>query len=157
MKKILLVILLCIFLVGCKPAVVEEIEEIEEETAAAKARGDEINFMCEDAGGVKYYFLGEDRAYINALNGERESWITPEGYFYKMVIGSTTYLVEEDEADELSMSVDAMVVSLKTSDKYEGFDCEKGVVTEEHMRLPGYTRITNEELAEIMLQEMMQG
>jgi hypothetical protein len=162
MKNITLgiIIILAVFAAGCTPQqneMVQDMEEIEEDIQQARESNEEINFMCCNAMEQCFYFLGEKDVYINAIDGERESWLLDGKYYYKMTVGSTTYLVNDiTQFDDYKMSVDAMVVSLKTSEKYPGFDCEKGVVTEDHMKLPDYPMITNEELGELMIQQMMQ-
>ena len=157
---VLFILAICT-LFGCSNNVPEDItqEPQSDETTVEtpEERSDDVvNLKCSNAMLQTFYFLGED-VKIEAIGKERESWVLDGWHYMKMEFSDGVFLVKQKPPEDIKMTIEAVNVAYKTSKKYEGLDCEVGVVTEDDVKLIDLPIITNEEMGQKMLNEMMKG
>ena len=99
------------------------------------------------------YFY-QDKAKIESF--DRESWLIGDEFYAINLVGDTEYLVQFP-SEESEMTVEDMMGAYRTSKSVEGIDCELDAASEAIVTLPDLEIITNEELGEMMLDQMMAG
>ena len=164
MKKILFVVTILIIsmlIVGCggsDTAVGDETADTNLDKKGSDVKTDNadadqalVNFKCVIGDNIQEYYFLENK--IKLKSPSSEGWIIDDIHYVKITINGEDYLVTGMTSAE-SITNEDMIDMYKTSKLTPNLECTLGSVTEDVVTLPDLEIISNEEMADKMMEGM---
>ncbi|MFH0797809.1 MAG: hypothetical protein V1906_00180 [Candidatus Woesearchaeota archaeon] len=136
-----------------KGAVVDKAIEAADEKAVEL-----VNMKCVGVDGIYIYYFYKDKMRMDVISPmedvDRKTWVFDKMAYSKIDVDGKDYLLTVP-AEESGMTYSSAEVAYQAFKTLPNFDCEKGVVEESDFVLPDLEHITNEQMADMMMAQMV--